>query len=68
MTLGEFTDFFLAAWPLIEVLEMNFDDDLEGSLDFFSATSESYPDFDQLCQHRVIEHFSEQEDGDDDGG
>lgn len=68
MTLGEFTDFFLAAWPLIEVLEMNFDDDLEGSLDFFSATSEFYPRFGQLCQHRVIEHFPKKEDTDDEEG
>jgi hypothetical protein len=62
MTLGEFTDFFLEAWPLHDLLEMNFDDDFEGSLDFFSATSEFYPGFGQLCQHRVIEHFREQGD------
>ena len=65
MTLGEFTDFFLGAWPLIDVLVMNFDDDLEGSLDFFSAQSEFYPDFDRLCRQRVIEHFPEQGAGDD---
>ena len=40
MTLGEFTDFFLGAWPLLKVLKMNFADDLEGSLGFFTATSE----------------------------
>ena len=65
MTLGEFTDFFLGAWPLIDVLVMNFDDDLEGSLDFFSAQSEFYPDFDRLCRQRVVEHFPEQEAEDD---
>lgn len=65
MTLGEFADFFLGAWPLIDVLEMNFEDDLDRSLDFFSAESEFYPDFDRLCRQRVIEHFqaSEEEDG-----
>jgi hypothetical protein len=65
MTLGEFTDFFLGAWPLFEVLEMNFEDDLEGSLDFFTATSEFYPDFDRLCRQRVIAHCPEPEEGDD---
>jgi hypothetical protein len=68
MTLGEFTDFFLGAWPLLKVLKMNFADDLEGSLGFFTATSEFYPDFGQLCQHRVIERFPEQEDADDGEG
>ncbi len=69
MTLGEFTDFFLRAWSLIEVLEMNFDDDLEEALGFFSASSDFYPDLDALCRERVIAHFPErvleEEDGDD---
>ena len=65
MTLGEFADFFLGAWPLIDVLEMNFEDDREASLEFFRAESEFYPDFDGLCRQRVIEHFPEpQEEGD----
>ena len=59
MTLGGFTDFFLQAWPLIEVLEMNFEGDLEGALGFFSASSELYPDLDRLCRQRAREHFSE---------
>jgi len=65
MTLGEFTDFFLAAWGLIDVLESNFDNDVEASLDFFSAESEFYPDFDRLCRQRVIEHFPEAATDDD---
>lgn len=65
MTLGELADFFLGAWSLIEVLEMNFENDLAQSLDFFTAHSEFYPDFDRLCRQRVIEHFSEPEDKDD---
>lgn len=65
MTLGEFADFFLGAWPLLDVLERNFEDDLEGRLDFFDAESEFYPDFDRLCRQRVIERFPEPEDGDD---
>jgi hypothetical protein len=58
MTLGEFAGFFLRAWPLIDVLDMNFEDDRSGALDFFSADSEFYSDFDQLCRQRVREHFS----------
>lgn len=61
MTLGEFADFFLGAWPLIDVLEMNFEGDLDRSLDFFTAESEFYPEFDSLCRQRVIEHFPEPE-------
>lgn len=61
MTLGEFTDFFLEAWPLIEVLEANFDEDRERALGFFSAQSEFYPDLDSLCRQRVRDHFPEPE-------
>lgn len=65
MTLGQFADFFLGAWPLINVLEMNFEDDLAGSLDFFTAESGFYPDFDRLCRQRAVEHFPEREDDSD---
>jgi hypothetical protein len=58
MTLGEFTDFFLGAWPLIDLLEMNFKSDLAASLRFFSAESVFYASFDKLCRQRVREHFS----------
>ena len=68
MKLGELMDFFLEAWPLLQVIEMNFDDDPEGRLDFFTATSEFYPDFGKLCLNRVIEHFREKEDGTEAGG
>lgn len=65
MTLGEFADFFLGAWPLIDVLEMNFEDDRAASLDFFTAESEFYPDFDRLCRQRVIERFPAPKEDDD---
>lgn len=58
MTLGEFADFFLTAWPLMDVLEMNFEDDVESALGFFSAQSDFYPALDKLCRERVSEHFS----------
>jgi hypothetical protein len=63
MTLGEFTDFFLKVWPLLDVLEMNFEDDPEARLNFFSADSDFYPDFDRLCRQRVIARFPEREPG-----
>lgn len=66
MTLGEFADFFLSAWPLIDVLEMNFEGDLDASLDFFTAESEFYPDFDRLCRQRVIAQFPEPVEDEDD--
>lgn len=65
MTLGEFAGFFLGAWPLMDVLEMNFQGDLDASLDFFTAESGFYPDFDRLCRQRVIEHFPEPQEEDD---
>ena len=57
MTLGELTDFFLTAWRLVAVLEMNFDNNLDAALGFFSCDSEFYPDFHSLCVQRVIQHF-----------
>jgi len=69
LTLGELTEFFLKAWPLIDVLEMNFEGDLEASLSFFAAESDFYTDFDALCRKLVIERFAandEQHEEDDD--
>jgi hypothetical protein len=57
MTLRKLTDFFLTAWPLLQVLEMNFEDDLQGALRFFSAESYFYPAFGLLCQQRMIDGF-----------
>ena len=65
MSLGEFTDFFLTAWPLMDVLEMNFESDVESALGFFSAQSKYYPDLDALCRERVILHFPEPDDSDE---
>ncbi|MBX3589933.1 MAG: hypothetical protein KF755_03400 [Burkholderiaceae bacterium] len=65
MTLGEFADFFITAWPLIAVLEMNFEDDVEGALGFFSADSDFYPDLDRLCRQRVRDHFPTPDAGDE---
>jgi len=61
MTLAEFADFFLSAWRLLDVLESNFEGDREGAMDFFSASSAFYPQFDSLCRERVREHFPDDE-------
>jgi hypothetical protein len=58
LTLGELTDFFLTAWPLLDVLEMNFEGDGDSSLGFFVAESDFYPQFDALCRERVVAHFA----------
>jgi hypothetical protein len=70
LTLGEMADFFLSAWSLIDVLEMNFETDLDGALGFFVAKSDFYPDFDRLCRKRVIEAFpvSEPEEPEEENG
>jgi hypothetical protein len=57
LTLGEMVYFFLSAWSLIEVLEMNFERDVDRALGFFVAKSDFYPDFDRLCRQFVIEAF-----------
>jgi hypothetical protein len=57
LTLGEMADFFLDAWSLIDVVEMNFGGDVASALGFFKAKSELYADFDRLCRQRVIEAF-----------
>jgi hypothetical protein len=59
LTLGELTEFFLTAWPLMGVLAMNFGRDLKASLDFFSAETDFYPEFDRLCRLRVSQHFAD---------
>ena len=66
MTLGEFADFFLTGWPLMDVLEMNFETDVESALGFFRAQSKYYSDLDALCRERVISHFPEPDDAEED--
>lgn len=58
LSLRALVDFFLGAWPLQEVLEMNFADDVDAALDFFRGESEFYREFDRLCRRRMIVHFA----------
>jgi hypothetical protein len=59
LTLGELCDFLFTAWPFLDVLEMNFEDDLDGALGFFTADSNFYSGFSELCSALVIDHYAD---------
>jgi hypothetical protein len=40
---------------MVDVLKMNFEDDLGRRLGFFDARSDFYPDFGRVCIERVVE-------------
>lgn len=53
LTLAELMSFFMRAWPLEEVVQANFEDDLEGGLGLFSASSEFYREFGKARVARI---------------
>jgi len=53
LTLGELVEFFDGAWPLMDVLEMNCEENLRDMLRFFHAESAFYPQIDALYRLRV---------------
>ena len=57
LTLGDLTNFFLNACELEGTLEANFGNDLESSLDFFTASSDFYPNLDNLVRQIVEQYF-----------
>jgi hypothetical protein len=57
LTLNELTAFFMKAWPLFELLDMNYEGELERQLGFFWADSVFYPDFDRLLRRRACTAF-----------
>lgn len=57
LTLGAMVDYFLGAWDLFDVLEGNYNDDVEAMLAFFVGESEFYPAFDAELRARVRERF-----------
>lgn len=63
LTLGQLADFLLGAWPMMNVLEMNFGDDVRASLGFFKADSKFYPDFDRVLRLRVQQRFTSGQSG-----
>ena len=61
LTMGAMIQFFTTAWSLMDCLECNFDDDVEGMLSFLTAESEFYPCFDQILRERVHERLPHRE-------
>lgn len=66
LTLDELVNFLLGAWPLLDVLEMNYEDDLPRMLGFFWADSAFYPHLDTLLRQRVREQYEATHDEPDD--
>jgi hypothetical protein len=63
LTVNELTDFFLQAWDLLMVLDMNFGSDGRRADEvraFFWGSSEFYPGFKALIAHRVEEWLKPQ--------
>jgi len=60
LTLAELVEFFLGAWPLNEVLEMN-ELDREGAHDFTHPSSEFYPEFSAAIRAKINEWCPEEE-------
>jgi hypothetical protein len=65
LTMGQLIDFFLGAWDLNVCLDCNFEDDLEGMLDFFRGESEFYPCFDAALRDLVRQKFPPRQDEED---
>jgi hypothetical protein len=61
LPLGELIDFFLAAWPLKEVLEGN-ELDRDGAQDFTRPSSEVYPQFEAGVRARIDGWYGEGDD------
>ena len=60
----DFLDFFLEAWSFMDVLSLNFDEDLESMLGFFRADLEFYPDFHDALEDKVIDKIGKGNDQD----
>jgi len=63
LTVSELADFFLQAWDLFSILDMNFDSDGRRADEvraFFWGSSEFYPGFNALIAHRVEEWLEPQ--------
>ena len=57
LTLGELHGLLTRAWGFHEVLEANFEGDVEGMPGFVKAESDFYPDLAALCRHEILEDF-----------
>ena len=57
LTLQGLVDFIFTAKDFFEMLEMNFPEELEERLDFFTGESEFYPEFHDALVEKTIEDF-----------
>jgi hypothetical protein len=57
LTMGQLIKFFLGAWDLHVCLEENFEDDVDGMMEFFRGESEFYPSFDASLRRLVAKRF-----------
>lgn len=58
LTLGEVSQFLTDAWQFMAVLEMNYEDNLDGMLGFFTGVSVFYPQFDALLRREVRARYA----------
>lgn len=65
LTLGQLIDFFMGAWSLFDCLSWNFEDDLDGMLNFFTAESAFYPCLDDTLRNLVRQRFMPENEGDE---
>ncbi|NBB51208.1 hypothetical protein GVN24_23275 [Rhizobium sp. CRIBSB] len=64
LSLGDLTDFFLGAWDLVRILNMNFPrgaSSVEDALEFFQGESAFYPDLDALLRIRISSWWAARE-------
>ena len=57
LTLNELTAFFMKAWSLFDLLDINYEGELDRQLGFFWAESVFYSDFDRLLRRRARTAF-----------
>ena len=61
--MGKLARFFLSRWNLFDALQMNFESEgypFDRVLRFFRASSDFYPEFDDLLRHRVRKWLKQQ--------
>jgi hypothetical protein len=58
LTLGAVYRLIVDAWQFMAVLEMNYEDDLDGMLGFFNGVSVFYPEFDALLRREVRARYA----------
>jgi hypothetical protein len=57
LALGELLDFFMGAWDLFAVCDMNYEGDADAALGFFKGSSPFYPAFGAALAAYVVERY-----------